>query len=261
MRAEVVLEIALYGLLFFLIIILRVRRGSKQSPVALRQVVAPKRPVRAKPVVRQSSRTTEGDRAQSWRRSSSPSGSVPAPRSKPSPPLKVKPVHVEEEKKSVSKPVIDLTRAFEKSVLKPPAVSVRPPPPPPPPSPVNEDESCYGLDPSFNEYMEYEGFQFVSDPAETRDADFERRRAYLKRSVTDGEVMMEIGDFRVCQIFVFGIEYHYVSHKKSGVTAWDLPCELEEECSSWFLPIPQSRRRKMTTPPTPLSLETPTVPL
>lgn len=83
-----------------------------------------------------------------------------------------------------------------------------------------------------------------------KDEDFERRRNYVKKQVTDGEVMMRIETYEVCQIFVHGIEYHYVFDGKD--TSWDLPNELES-ISEWFLKIPKSRRRKAPeTPPLPV---------
>lgn len=130
------------------------------------------------------------------------------------------------------KPVIDLRPAFENFAFEPELPMC------PPNSPVAAEYGYEGLDPSFDAFKNL------------KDEDFERRRSYVKKQVTDGEVMMKIATYEICQIFVHGIEYHYVFDGRE--TSWDIPKELES-ISNWFLKIPKSRRRRAPdTPPVPL---------
>ena len=260
MSAELILELALYGLIFVFMLLLRFRRNAKQPAVVeLRQVTVVKRPSRPKPLMRAVVKSSEGDRVESWR-------DLPKSQPKPQPVNKVKAAIKSPNK---AKPVIDLTQVVKRAQMTPvidlrkafvkPLTQCEECPPPPPPSPINYPS--HTSDPSFDEYTEYDHYEVVEAVpfVVTKDTDFDRRRAYLKRSMTDGEVMLEVGDFRICQIFCFGIEYHYICHQ--GETAWDLPPELEQECASWFLSMPPSRRRRLPVPPTPLFTETATVPL
>jgi hypothetical protein len=142
------------------------------------------------------------------------------------------------ENASPERPVIDLAPAF---APKPSRDIHMPQVPPNSPCYGNVDGGyCgFGLDPSFEEFVV------------TKDTDFERRRQYIKKQVTDGEVMMELeSTYQVCQIFVHGIEYHYIY---DGVrTCWDLPDRLDY-ISNWFLKIPESRKKKFgSDPPIPI---------
>ncbi len=87
-----------------------------------------------------------------------------------------------------------------------------------------------------------------------KDSDDERRRSYEKWSVTDGEMFLIIGSIIVCQIFVFGIEYHYCFSSESSDTYWDLPDELKPSCRNWYLSLPKSKRKRfgLHKPPIPL---------
>jgi hypothetical protein len=142
-----------------------------------------------------------------------------------------------EETPNVCGPVCDLRLAFEcDRELRVETVDITAPPTSPAClSQLNVIGS--GLDPSFSPFVF------------TEDCDFERRRSYMKRQVTDGEVMLKIMTYDVCQIFVNGIEYHYIFDGNSS--SWDLPCELDW-IRSWFLRIPKSRRRRFPEPPTPI---------
>ena len=121
-------------------------------------------------------------------------------------------------------------------------------PPPPPPSPVNQ--SHFGLDPSFTPFIEEHCL--LEEPVS--DMDHERRRKYIKKQVTDGEVMLTVREkFHICQIFVFGIEYHYV-YVPGELCAWELPAEIKTACGQWYLSLPRAKQKKymMEKPPDPL---------
>lgn len=90
-----------------------------------------------------------------------------------------------------------------------------------------------------------------------KDHDDDRRRAYEKWSVTDGEMFLQLGDCAICLIFVFGIEYHYC-YTNGNTTQWDLPEDLRGKCDGWFLLFPKTKRKRFNlhTPPIPLSRTT-----
>lgn len=82
------------------------------------------------------------------------------------------------------------------------------------------------------------------------DKDSIRRRSYIRKQVTDGEVMMQIDEWSICLIFVNGIEYHYV--KNGDETFWDIPDCLHAKCKSWYLTLPKHKQRKLKYPPKPI---------
>lgn len=165
--------------------------------------------------------------------------------------------------KQERRPVIDLTHAFEKE-RRPAAEAQQVPTPPNSPVSRIGYEERYGADPSLLEYMQYDRLDhYAADTEEMlsqdnvkfeKDLDYERRRAYLKRQITDGEIMTEIGGWRFCLLFVHGIEYHYCV--KDGVCQWELPPseDIANKCKDWYLVLPKSKRNKygLEVPPAPL---------
>ena len=165
--------------------------------------------------------------------------------------------------KQERRPVIDLTHAFEKERM-PAAVAQHVPAPPNSPVLRMGNEERYGPDPSLLENMLYDRWDnYAADTEETlsqdnvkfeKDLDYERRRAYLKRQITDGEIMAEIDGWRLCLLFVHGIEYHYCV--KDGVCQWELPPreDIANKCKDWYLVLPKSKRKKygLEVPPAPL---------
>jgi hypothetical protein len=242
MESDIVLELCLYGALLVLLLIIRWWQNKKVSTITVRPlevlkpVARPKRPQRKVSAV--VPRASVDDLP--WRKEPPPSE-----RKSVKPDDKPVAITLSTVNPKPAKPVIDLRPAFNNDVRKlhvDPAIT-------PPNSPCYsvEDYSRYGLDHSFDAFIV------------KRDTDFERRRNYIKKQVTDGEVMMEFfSTYRVCQIFVYGIEYHYIYD--GNKTSWDLPDNLSH-ISDWFLKIPESRKRKFgSDPPIPLRHEPDPVP-
>lgn len=261
MDSDIILEVSLYALLLFLVLVIRWSRfGSKVETDSVAMPPIPKRTSQPK-IRRVRPSTVVEEKECNWRNGENlarPSGVQAGKPSK---------FHPEKPRR------IDIRKAFEreKAIAKKQDVepqkddsrfSVQLPPTPPnspvhelmDPNPLQANYLGYGLDPSFDDYV-------IEELVVASDEDFERRRKYLKRSVTDGEVMMEVDTYKVCQIFVYGIEYHYVYDERRGSTSWDYPGDLAESLSEWFLVIPKSRRRKLPEPPVPLVPEIGPIPL
>jgi len=136
-------------------------------------------------------------------------------------------------------------------------------PPAPPPSPVSiggsddylanirflqslevyHEEEVY-----LTESREIEGINeakpVIPSPA-PKDEDHERRSSYCKNSITSGEEMVQIGEYKICQFFIHGIEYHFCVSILDGTQLWDLPEEIREVCTMWYLQCPRHKRRKV----------------
>ena len=226
MGLDTVIEISLYAALLILVLVMRWWQSSKTGPQAMQVRSLQK----LKPVV-----TTGKKSSRKW--------------------AKVVPKLSKSDcinwRRATDPPVIDLRPAF---IAVPEPTREEPVVAAPPNSPCGPSDTAYwayGLDPSFDTYL-----------AASPDVDFERRRMYVKKQVTEGEVMMKMSTYDVCQIFVHGIEYHYVCD--GGTTSWDLPQELVDSISDWYLVMPKSRRKKLfpsVDPPLPLPHEPDPVPL
>ena len=77
------------------------------------------------------------------------------------------------------------------------------------------------------------------------DEDFERRMSYSRNSITEGEVLLTVGDYCIYQFFAFGIEYHACILQSEKKVMWELPEELKGICDDWFLPCSRQRRKKL----------------
>ena len=145
-------------------------------------------------------------------------------------------------------------------------------PPAPPPSPASisgSDDYVANLRflQSLDVYREEQVYVDNNDaPAEViavkttksvplKDEDHERRSSYCKNSITNGEVMIEIGEYSICQFFINGIEYHYCVSLRNKAKFWNLPEEIREECSQWYLECPRHKRKKSGLIEPPLFLE------
>jgi hypothetical protein len=106
---------------------------------------------------------------------------------------------------------------------------------------------------SADQYIPLESESPAIDDSDS-DSDNERRMSYEKWSITDGEMFLSCGNYTVCQIFVFGIEYHYCYQNITKEVTWDLPAELRKDYSRWFLVLPKTKRKRfrLHSPPAPL---------
>ena len=236
MSSELLLEVFLYCT--FLALVLLLRRFNRGVDAPHKKILFQSRKgLRQKPQLTKSKHRVDLNEAENWRLLMQP------------PTILRKTARNSIQKDKI---IVDLRKAFEN---RPPRSQIDdfsplPPPPPPPPSPVNMAPSTtqFGLDNSFVQFIETES-------TEVSDSDHERRRNYLKKQITDGEVMIALcgGRFQICQIYVYGIEYHYVHELGKGPT-WELPPEIKDACRSWFLALPKIKQRKffIETPPDPL---------
>jgi hypothetical protein len=136
------------------------------------------------------------------------------------------------------------------------------PPPAPPPSPISQthgDDYLANLRflQTLEIHREDQGFSEPVDQVEIisisqqqprvspePDPDHERRSTYCKNSVTDGEVMIEIRGYSICQFFIHGIEYHFCLSKAGEDRFWHPPDEIKEDCRLWYLQCPRHIRKK-----------------
>jgi hypothetical protein len=156
--------------------------------------------------------------------------------------VRPKPVGMHKKRKRPPRPAIDWRKVERVTEI---PEFIREVPPAPPNSPVSEI-----FEPFIEPPIEEPVLEVLPD------MDFERRRNYVKRQITDGEVLIKIETYNVCQIFVNGIEYHYV--EKEGVTSWDCPSDIMID--DWFLVMPKHRRKRIPEPPHPLDCHVDTVP-
>jgi hypothetical protein len=132
------------------------------------------------------------------------------------------------------------------------------PPPAPPPSPMSQGhDDDYLTNLRFLQSLEiHREDQIYSQPLQSEegsmgklanvppevDRDHERRSGYCKNSITDGEVMIEVGAYSICQFFVYGIEYHFCVASESRL--WSVPDDIKGECGLWYLQCPRHIRKK-----------------
>ena len=299
MNSELLLEVSLYILLLALIALLRLRRSSTTITDSARSASVPKRTAPAKkagtkfvhrrsPVKSETARREVEEEA-SWRsavvtaeveskdrfikpvaellRATTMAQRV-SKRTHGSRGVRTPPMVSSTTTPERKPAVVDLTRAFDRK----PTVPTPGSPKAPPSSPnyvasarALESIDLYGLDPSFDQYIDY-GEYYVDEVegkvdeevpvVPTGDPDHERRSRYLKRQVTEGEAMLDIGGYRICLIFIYGIEYHYCVNG-DGSRTWDLPDDLKKRCQPWFLVLPKSKRKRMglDVPPAPVAHE------
>lgn len=233
MSPELLLEISLYCIFLATVLVFRLSSASKKPSILDRTAIAvsPPRKIRTKPFTKKP-KADEQD-VQNWRAVMQPPNFCQKP----------------------EKLVIDLGRAFTESAKKKHPNVPCPPPPPPSPAYVQHSEAgeprtnTFGLDHSFVQYIQFTHSQY--DEGAATDSDHLRRRKYMKHQITDGEVMMTIQEkFQICQVFVFGIEYHYV-HVTGKGSVWELPEEIKSACINWFLALPKAKQKKFCIGPPP----------
>lgn len=232
MSPELLLEISLYCIFLATVLVFRLSSAGKKSSILDRTgivVSSPPRKTRQKPFTKKLN--ADAQDVENWRKVMQPPNCQKS-----------------------EKIVIDLGRAFRESAKKKhPNV---PCPPPPPSSPAyiqhteaEPDTNTFGLDHSFVQYIQFPHSQ--KDEGAATDSDHLRRRQYMKHQITDGEVMMTVRErFQICQVFVFGIEYHYV-HVPGKGSVWELPEEIKSACINWFLALPKAKQKKFCIGPPP----------
>jgi len=238
---EKIFEITFYFLLFLFLVIVKYRKNLPSTPAASQSVSVKKLGVRSgrqQPGKRKFTRKfLEPVSPSSWRDHSRT-------------PAKTTPVR----------------REVVNSIPSEWTVCRTPPPPPPPPSEANSDDYISNL--RFLESLDFYQEEYYGDsvlmtplgvwddpylesPNEVPeiDPDHLRRMSYTKKSVTNGEVIIRIGGYDICQFFVNGIEYHYVVD--GDVMEWEMPKEIREVCKLWYLHCPKHMRKKfdLVNPP------------